>query len=69
MTASASGNLEFGKTIGEGTPVGVMSLISRRFQCTPLVVYSGLPARKIANRDNAILQMENALLLETQGQR
>jgi hypothetical protein len=34
MIAAASGNLEFGKTLGEGTPVGVMSLVSRRFQCT-----------------------------------
>ena len=67
--AAASGNLEFGKTLGEGTAVGVMSLISCRFQCTPWVVYSGLPARKIADRDNAMLQMEVALLLETQGQR
>jgi hypothetical protein len=69
MMAAASGNLEFGKTFGEGRAVGAMSLIRRGFQCTPWVVYSGLPARKIANRDNAILQMEVALLLEAQGQR
>ena len=67
--AVASGNLEFGRTLGERMAVGVMSLISRWSQCTPWVVYSGLPARKIANRDNAMLQMEVALLLEAQGQR
>lgn len=33
MMAAASGNLEFGKTSGEGTAVGVMSLIRRGFQC------------------------------------
>jgi len=57
-----------GATLAEGTAVGAMSLIRRGFQCTPWVVYSGLPARKIANRDNAMLQMEVALLLEPQGQ-
>jgi len=34
MIAAASGNLEFGKTLGEGTAVGAMSLIRRGFQCT-----------------------------------
>jgi carbonic anhydrase/acetyltransferase-like protein (isoleucine patch superfamily) len=69
MMAAASGNREFGKTLGEGTAVGAMSLIRRGFQCAPWTVYFGAPARKIANRDNAMLQMEVALLLEPQGQR
>ena len=55
MMAAASGNLEFGKTSGEGTAVGAMSLIRCGFQCDPRVVYSGLPARKIADRSKAIL--------------
>ena len=58
-----------GATLAEGTAVGAMSLIRRGFQCAPWTVYFGSPARKIANRDNARLQMEVALLLETQGQR
>ena len=69
MMAVASGNLEFGKTSGEGTAVGAMSLIRCGFQCDPRVVYTGLPARKIANRSNAMLEMEAPLLAETQGQR
>ena len=39
MMVAASGNLEFGKTLGEGTAVGAISLIRRVFQCDPWVVY------------------------------
>lgn len=67
--AAASGNLEFGRTLGERMAVGVMSLISRWSQCTPWTVYSGLPARKIADRSKAMLEAEAALLAEAQGQR
>jgi carbonic anhydrase/acetyltransferase-like protein (isoleucine patch superfamily) len=69
MMAAASGNLEFGKTLGEGTAVGAMSLIRRGFQCAPWTVYFGSPARKIADRSKAMLEAEAALLAETQGQR
>ena len=66
--AVASGNLEFGRTLGERMAVGVMSLISRLSQCTLWVVYSGLPARKIVDRSKAMLEAEAALLAETLGQ-
>jgi galactoside O-acetyltransferase len=69
MMAAASGNFEFGKTLGEGTAVGAMSLIRRGFQCATWVVYFGSPARKIADRSKAMLQEKAALLAETQGQR
>jgi galactoside O-acetyltransferase len=69
MMAAASGNLEFGKTLGEGTAVGAMSLIRRGLQCAPWTVYFGSPARKIANRSKAMLEMEAPLLAEAQVQR
>ena len=66
--AAASGNLELGKTSGEGTAVGAMSLIRRGFQCAPWAVYFGSPARKITRRSKAMLEDEAALLAEIQGQ-
>jgi hypothetical protein len=68
MMAAASGNLEFGKTSGEGTAVCAMSLIRRGFQCAQWAVYFGSPARKIADRSKTKLEEETALLAETQGQ-
>ena len=68
MMAAASGNLEFGKTLGEGTAVGAMSLIRRGFQCAPWTVYFGSPARSVANRSKAMLEAEAALLAKTKGQ-
>jgi galactoside O-acetyltransferase len=68
MMAVASGNLEFGKTSGEGTAVGAMSLIRCEFQCAPWAVYFGSPARKIGERSKAMLEAEAALLAKTQGQ-
>ena len=65
MMAAASGNLEFGKTFGEGTAVGAMSLIRRGFQCAPWVVYFGSPTRKIADRSKAMLQEEATLMAKT----
>jgi galactoside O-acetyltransferase len=68
MMVAASGNLDFGKTLGEGTAVGALSLIRRGFQCEPWVVYFGSPARKIGERSKAMLEAEAALLAKTQGQ-
>jgi hypothetical protein len=55
MMAAASGNLEFGKTSGEGTAVCAMLLIRCGLQCAPWAVYFGSPARKIADRSKAML--------------
>jgi len=69
MMVATSGNLEFGKTLGEGTALCAILLIRRVFQCDPWVVYFGSPARKVGDRSKAMLVAESALLLETQGQR
>ena len=51
-----------GATLSEGTAVGAITLIKHGFKTADWSVYFGSPARKIADRSKALLEMEAALL-------
>jgi galactoside O-acetyltransferase len=51
-----------GAILSEGTAVGAMTLIKHGFKTADWSVYFGSPARKIADRAKALLEMEAALL-------
>lgn len=53
-----------GVTLGEGTAIGAMTLISRGFTAADWSIYFGVPARKIADRSKVLLDAAATLMSE-----
>lgn len=51
-----------GATVGDGCAVGALSLV--REDCAPFGVYAGVPARRVRERDRALLDLEARLRAE-----
>ncbi len=49
-------------TIGEGTSVGALSLVTKDLE--PWGIYAGRPARRLKNRKKDLLELEKKLLSE-----
>ena len=49
-------------TIGEGTSVGALSLVTKDLD--PWGIYAGIPVRRLKDRKRDLLEIENRLLSE-----
>jgi acetyltransferase-like isoleucine patch superfamily enzyme len=49
-----------GVVLGQGSAVGALSLVAK--DCQPFTIYSGVPARRVGERKQALLELEKRLL-------